>query len=57
MSLHALGLLMGYDAESARQSAFQFIKSNNPSMAMLRRFAKAMAIPLDWVAARGARRQ
>lgn len=46
-SLHALGLAMGYDAETARQSAFQFMKSCDPRISMLRKFAKAMDIPLS----------
>ena len=47
LSLHALGIAMGYDADSARQSAFQFMKSGDPRISMLRRFAKAMDIPLS----------
>lgn len=47
MSLHALGLAMGYDGDTARQSAFQFMKSGDPRISMLRRFAKAMEIPLS----------
>jgi len=47
MSLHALGLAMGYDAETARQSAFQFMKSGDPRISMLRRFAKAMGITVE----------
>ena len=34
LSLHALGLAMGYDAETARQSAFQFMKSGDPRISM-----------------------
>lgn len=37
---------MGYDAEAARQSAFQFMKSGDPRISMLRPFAKAMEISL-----------
>lgn len=33
---------MGYPPETARQSAFQFMKSGDPRISMLRRFAKAM---------------
>jgi hypothetical protein len=47
MSLHGLGLKMGYDAKTARQSAFQFMKSGDPRMSMLRKFAKAMGISVD----------
>jgi transcriptional regulator with XRE-family HTH domain len=46
MSLHALGIAMGYDAATARQSAFQFMKSHDPRISMLRRFAKALDVPL-----------
>lgn len=44
MSLHALGLAMGYDAESARKSAWQFMKTEDPRVSMLVRFAKAMGV-------------
>ena len=44
LSLHDLGLKMGYPAESARKSAWQFMKTNDPRISMLRRFAKAMGI-------------
>ncbi len=47
LSLHALGIAMGYDAETARQSAFQFMKSGDPRISMLRRFAKAMKVKLE----------
>ncbi len=46
LSLHALGLAMGYDAKIARQSAFQFLKSSDPRVSMLQRFAKAVGVPL-----------
>ena len=44
LSLHELGLRMGYPATTARQSAFQFMKTGDPRISMLRRFAKAMRI-------------
>jgi hypothetical protein len=47
LTLHDLGMKMGYDAATARQSAFQFMKSGDPRISMLRRFAKAMGIPLE----------
>jgi hypothetical protein len=31
----------------ARQSAFQFMKAGDPRISMLRRFAKAMEIPIE----------
>ena len=46
LTMNDLGVKMGYDAETARQSVFQFLKSNDPRVSMLRRFAKAMDIPL-----------
>jgi hypothetical protein len=44
---YELGVKMGYDTETARQSVFQFLKSNDPRVSMLRRFAKAMDVPLS----------
>ena len=45
LSLHDLGVKMGYPPESARKSAWQFIeKTDDPRASMLRRFAKAMGI-------------
>jgi hypothetical protein len=35
---------MGYEPGIARQSAFQFMKTGDPRVSMLRRFAKAMGI-------------
>src|SRR4051812_10353069 len=47
LSLHDLGMRMGYPVDSARKSAWQFIqKTDDPRLSMLRRFAKAMQIPL-----------
>jgi lambda repressor-like predicted transcriptional regulator len=47
LSLHALGLAMGYEPATARQAAFQFMKSGDPRISMLRRFAKAMGITVE----------
>lgn len=45
LSLHDLGVKMGYPPESARKSAWQFIaKTSDPRASMLRRFADAMGI-------------
>ena len=44
LSLIDLGLKMGYPSETARQSAWQFMKTADPRISMLRRFAKAMEI-------------
>ena len=46
LSLHDLGLKMGYAPEIARQSAWQFMKTSDPRVSMLRRFARALEIPL-----------
>jgi transcriptional regulator with XRE-family HTH domain len=47
LSLHDLGLAMGYAPEIARQSAFQFRKAGDPRISMLRRFANAVGIPVE----------
>ena len=41
-----LGERMGYAPESARQSVSQFLKSGDPQIGTLRRFAKAMKVSL-----------
>jgi transcriptional regulator with XRE-family HTH domain len=42
LSLHDLGLKMGYAPQTARQAAWQFMKGEDPRLSMLRRFADAM---------------
>lgn len=45
LSLHELGLKMGYPEESARKSAWQFLRqTDDPRISMLERFAKAMGV-------------
>ena len=39
-----LGERMGYAQASARQAVSQFLKSGDPQISMLRRFAKALGI-------------
>jgi transcriptional regulator with XRE-family HTH domain len=39
-----LGERMGYAPASARQAVSQFLKSGDPQISMLRRFAKALGI-------------
>jgi hypothetical protein len=39
-----LGERMGYAPESARQHVWQFLRSGDPQISMLRRFAKAVGI-------------
>jgi hypothetical protein len=35
---------MGHPPETARQSAWQFMRTNAPRVSMLKRFAKAMGV-------------
>ena len=46
LSLHDLGLKMGCSPETARQSVWQFMRTGDPHISVLRRFAKALGIPL-----------
>ena len=41
-----VGLRMGYPPESARQSVSQFLKGENPTIGVLKRFADAMGIDM-----------
>lgn len=44
-SLQEIGQAMGYPAETARKSAWQFLnQTNDPRLGMLRRFADAMGV-------------
>ena len=44
-SLDELGLAMGYEGETARKAAWQFLrKTSDPRVSMLQRFAKAMGM-------------
>ena len=48
LSLDQLGRDMGYDSDAARKSAWQFLnKTADPRLSMLRRFAKAVGVPLS----------
>ncbi|HVC92990.1 MAG TPA: helix-turn-helix transcriptional regulator [Pirellulales bacterium] len=42
-----LGEAMGYPPASARKSVSQFLKGRDPQIGMLRRFAKAVGVPLE----------
>ena len=44
LTLADLGAKMGYPPDTARQSAWQFMKTNDPRVSMLKRFAKAMGV-------------
>jgi len=47
LSLHDLGMKMGFAPETARQAAHQFLKANDPRLSSLRRFARALDIPIS----------
>jgi hypothetical protein len=47
LTLHDLGVKMGAAPEIARQSAFQFLKTKDPHISMLRKFARAMEVELE----------
>ena len=51
LTLHELGIRMGFDESIARQSAFQFLKSKDPRISTLRRFAKAAGGPVELLVA------
>jgi len=44
LSLHDLGLKMGYSEAVARKAAWQFMRTHDPRIGMLRRFAKSMGM-------------
>jgi transcriptional regulator with XRE-family HTH domain len=47
-SLDELGRLMGAEGDVARKSAWQFLNSvSDPKLGTLRRFAKAMGVPVE----------
>jgi transcriptional regulator with XRE-family HTH domain len=47
LTLQGLGEKMGYESDNARQGAFQFMKSNDPRISMLRRVAEALGMTLN----------
>ena len=47
MTQQELGERMRYPAASARQAVSQFLKSGDPQIGMLRKFAKAMGVELE----------
>jgi transcriptional regulator with XRE-family HTH domain len=47
ISLQELGLKMGYPQKTARQSAFQFMKGDDPRISMIQKYSFAMGIPMD----------
>jgi transcriptional regulator with XRE-family HTH domain len=55
LSLVELGRRMGYAEETARQAAWQFMKSHDPRLSMLRKFADAMGVQVEQLTPRGKR--
>jgi len=48
LTLEALGEAMGYEKDMARMSAWQFLRTTkDPRLSMLRRFAKAVGVPVE----------
>jgi transcriptional regulator with XRE-family HTH domain len=48
LSLHDLGMKMGYPEKTARMSAWQFMsKTDDPRISMLKKFARAMGVPVE----------
>src|SRR5438270_12044426 len=46
LSLHDLGIKMGCPPDTARQAVWQFMRTSDPHISVLRRFAKAMGIAI-----------
>ena len=47
LSLHELGVKMGCPEETARQSVWQFLRTADPHISMLRRFANAIGVTVE----------
>lgn len=47
LTLHDLGVKMGYPESVARQSVWQFLKTSDPRIGTLRKFAEAAGIPIE----------
>ncbi|MBD3672756.1 MAG: helix-turn-helix transcriptional regulator [Planctomycetaceae bacterium] len=47
MTYQEIGEKMGYSQSSARQAVSQFLRSGDPQISMLRRFAEAMEVSLQ----------
>jgi transcriptional regulator with XRE-family HTH domain len=47
LTQHELGKRMGYSDDVARKAVWQFLRSKDPRVGMLRRFAAAAEIPLE----------
>lgn len=46
-TLDKLGQEMGYPSTIARKVVWQFLKTNDPHISMLRKFAKAVGVPVE----------
>lgn len=46
LTLHELGRRMGYPETSAKQSAYQFLRTSDPHLSTVQKFAKAMDMPI-----------
>lgn len=47
LTQQVIGQKMGYPPESARQSVSQFLRSTNPTISVVVRFAKAMDVTVE----------
>ena len=47
LTLQELGVRMGYDPKIAEDRARRFLRSNDPRASELRRFARAMSVPVE----------
>jgi transcriptional regulator with XRE-family HTH domain len=47
LSLQEFGLKMGCTPETARQAVFQFLKTSDPHISLLRRFAEAAGVTIE----------
>jgi transcriptional regulator with XRE-family HTH domain len=46
-TMQRLGEAMGYEAAHARKSVSQLMRTHNPRIDVLRRFAKAAGVPIE----------
>jgi transcriptional regulator with XRE-family HTH domain len=47
LSLQEIGLKMGCSPETARQSVWQFMRTSDPHISLLRRFADAVGVTIE----------
>jgi transcriptional regulator with XRE-family HTH domain len=57
LTLHELGVRIGYDEATARKSVWQFLRTADPRIAMLRKFTDAAGIPLKELVAPAKRKK